>query len=54
MYVDPGSGLMILQTFLAAVAGIVYRFRRAIFRARRKSEPVEPGLQAQADENRVA
>ncbi len=38
MYVDPGSGLMILQTFLAAVAGLLYRFRRALFGSKNKPD----------------
>ena len=32
MYVDPGSGLMAVQAILAAVVGIVYRFRKAVLR----------------------
>jgi hypothetical protein len=47
MYVDPGSGLMIVQTVIAAIAGIAYRFRRAIFRSRRNSET------AKSEANRV-
>jgi hypothetical protein len=30
---------MILQTLIAAVAGVAYRFRRAIFGGKRKAAP---------------
>lgn len=50
-YVDPGSGLMVMQFLMAALAGVLWSFRRfrkwvvALF----VSKPVEPRKEVPAE-----
>ena len=40
-YVDPGSGMMLLQVLLASLAGVVFHFRALFFNMIGKSKSVD-------------
>ena len=56
-YIDPGSGLLALQGFATAAAGVLYYMRRrimAMFGRRRVEVPKLPPLKAQERRGKAA